>query len=39
MTLGVETWHFGYSETSIISDLIQNNQKTSQVRLKLKIDS
>ena len=36
MTLSAETWHFGYSETSVMSDLIQNNQTTSQIRWTLK---
>ena len=26
-TLSAETWHFGYSETFDMSDLIPNNQK------------
>ena len=39
MTLIAETWCFGYSKTSVMSDLIQNNRKTSQVRWNLKIDT
>ena len=32
MTLSAEIWHFGDSETSVMSYLIQNICKTSQVR-------
>ena len=39
MTLSAETWRFGYSKPYVMSDLIQNIWKTSQVRWKLKIDT
>ena len=39
MTSNAETWQFGDSETSVMSDLIQNNRNTSQVRWKLKNDT
>ena len=39
MTLSAEIWHFGYSKPYVMSDLIQNIWKTSQVRWKLKIDT
>ena len=35
MALGVKIWCLGYSETSVMSDLILNIRKTSQVRWKL----
>ena len=37
MMLSVEIWCFGYSETSVMSDLIQSIQKTNQVRFRLHI--
>ena len=39
MTLNAEIRRFGYSKPYVMSDLIQNIWKTSQVRWKLKIDS
>ena len=36
MTLSVELWRLGCSETSVMSDLIQNIGEISQVVLKLK---
>ena len=39
MTLSAEIWRFGYSKPYVMSDLIQNIWKTSQVRWKLKIDT
>ena len=39
MTLSAEIWRFGYSKPYVISDLIQNTWKTSQVVWKLKIDT
>ena len=39
MALSAEIWRFGYSKPYVMSDLIQNIWKTSQVRWKLKIDS
>ena len=37
MTFSAEFWRFGYSKPYVMSDLIQNIWKTSQVRWKLKI--
>ena len=37
MTVSAEIWRLGCSETSVMSDLIQNIGKTSKVVLKLKI--
>ena len=39
MTLSTINWRFGYSKPFVMSDLIQNIWKTSQVRWKLKIDT
>ena len=39
MTLSAGIWRFDYSKPYVISDLIQNIWKTSQVRWKLKIDT
>ena len=39
MKLSTEIWHFCYSKSSFMSDLIQNIWKTSQVRWKLKMDT
>ena len=39
MTLNAEIWRLGCSETSVMSDLIQNIGKTGQVVLKLKNDT
>ena len=39
MTFSAEIWRFGYSKPYVMSDLIQNIWKTSQVRCKLKIDN
>ena len=39
MTLSAEIWRFGYSKPYVMSDLIQNIWKTSQVVWKLKIDT
>ena len=39
MTLSAEIWRFGYSKPYVMSDLIQNIWKTSQVRWKSKIDT
>ena len=39
MALSAEIWRFGYSKPYVMSDLIQNIWKTSQVRWKLKIDT
>ena len=36
MVFSAEIWGLGYSETYVMSDLIQNIGKTSQVVLKLK---
>ena len=35
MTFSAEIWRFGYSKPYVMSDLIQNIWKTSQVRCKL----
>ena len=32
MTLSAEIWRFGYSKPYVMSDLIQNIWKTSQIR-------
>ena len=37
MTLSADIWRFGYSKPYVMSDLIQNIWKTSQVRWKLKL--
>ena len=39
MTLSAEIWRFGYSKTYVMSDLIQNIWKTSQVRWIQKIEN
>ena len=39
MPLSAEIWRSGYSKPYVLSDLIQNIWKTSQVRWKLKIDT
>ena len=39
MTISAEILRFGYSKPYVMSDLIQNIWKTSQVRWKLKIDT
>ena len=39
MTLSAEVWCLGCSKLSVMSDLIQNIKKTSQVRWKLKTDT
>ena len=39
MTLSAEIWRFGCSKPYVMSDLIQNIWKPSQVRWKLKIDT
>ena len=39
MTLSAEIWRFSYSKLYVMSELIQNIWKTSQIRWKLKIDT